>query len=367
MGRIKSFDGIRGIAVLLVVFHHFDSFLGVRSAQLGVDLFLVLSGFLITSLLISEIDRTGTISFRTFFVKRALRLVPALLLTVLIFGVGGVALGFLSVQQTFWPALWSLLYVSNWVRSLDLMDMRQFAHTWTLSIEEQFYLFWPLLLLGLIKVLPRYRAVIFAAIILIVVCQATLLASVIFSAPMLWVSSSLPTRSGALFMGALAALLLNGGFLTHLNQAIKYLSFPAAIIVTAVAVYPVDYLIWKQPIAITATAVVVISLAMHKKTLLHQVLELNWLTYVGRISYGIYLYNFPIVWFDVTFFRSQEMSLLTKHLHAIFILLPLTMMLSWASYKYVEKPMLRLKSKFAPSRDHVSGHFFAFKHKEIRA
>ncbi|NKC04444.1 acyltransferase [Ochrobactrum haematophilum] len=322
-GTDKSFDGIRGIAVLLVVFHHFDSFLGVRSAQLGVDLFLVLSGFLITSLLISEIDRTGTISFRTFFVKRALRLVPALLLTVLIFGVGGVALGFLSVQQTFWPALWSLLYVSNWVRSLDLMDGYETVRAYLDALYRGTVLsFWPLLLLGLIKVLPRYRAVIFAAIILIVVCQATLLASVIFSAPMLWVSSSLPTRSGALFMGALAALLLNGGFLTHLNQAIKYLSFPAAIIVTAVAVYPVDYLIWKQPIAITATAVVVISLAMHKKTLLHQVLELNWLTYVGRISYGIYLYNFPIVWFDVTFFRSQEMSLLTKHLHAIFILLP---------------------------------------------
>lgn len=355
MARIESFDGIRGVAVLLVVFHHFNNFLGVRSAQLGVDMFLVLSGFLITSLLMSEIDRTAKISFTHFFAKRALRLVPALVVTIIIFGGGALIFGYGDPHSTLWAALWSLLYVSNWVRSLDLMDLGLFSHTWTLSMEEQFYVVWPVILLVSSKALPRFRACILVAFAMVVVCQATLFISVMSSGQTVWVSSSFPTRAGALFLGSLAAILVRSDYLEDAKPLIKRLSFPCAAVVVTISIGPSDYFIWKQPVAVFACAVVILFLATNRDTPLHRLLEPKWLTYIGRISYGVYLYNFPVVWFGSFVFTDPEISEPAKQAYVVLLLIPLTFMISWASYRFIEAPILRFKERLSPSLDFGSG------------
>src|SRR5262249_13374846 len=137
-------DGMRGIAVLLVMLMHTGVLV---NGYVGVDVFFGLSGFLITSLLYEEWERSGQISFRRFYERRARRLLPALLLVVAIFAVFYVV----SDPPTGWPlaprVATSLLFVNNWVAGLgNSQQLGSLAPTWSLAQEEQFYLVWPLVL-----------------------------------------------------------------------------------------------------------------------------------------------------------------------------------------------------------------------------
>jgi peptidoglycan/LPS O-acetylase OafA/YrhL len=136
--RLKGLDALRGIAVLAVVAFH----VGVApSGFLGVDIFFVLSGFLITSLVVGEFRRTGTVRLPQFYVRRALRLYPALL-GVVVFVVAVAVVTHDAVRDNSQDAVATVLYVANLVHLHGLLD-----HAWTLALEEQFYLLWPALLL----------------------------------------------------------------------------------------------------------------------------------------------------------------------------------------------------------------------------
>jgi peptidoglycan/LPS O-acetylase OafA/YrhL len=147
-----ALDGLRGIAILSVALSH--SFPTIApQGFLGVDVFFVLSGFLITQLLSNEIEATGTIAFRKFFARRILRLMPALVTVV----VGTVVLLWLiptkgfPVYTTLTRAPLSLLYVSDIARGYFNANLGLLGHTWSLSIEEHFYLLWPVTLLLLVR------------------------------------------------------------------------------------------------------------------------------------------------------------------------------------------------------------------------
>ncbi|HEX6569750.1 MAG TPA: acyltransferase, partial [Acidimicrobiales bacterium] len=159
--REPALDGLRGLAVVAVVVFHLGH---IDGGFLGVDLFFVLSGFLITSLLVTEHRRHGAIDLRAFWVRRARRLLPALLLTLA--GVGALlaALTPAADRPRFrGDALATLGYAANWQAMADdvgYWDMfarpSPLDHMWSLAIEEQFYLLWPPLVLGLL-VLARRR------------------------------------------------------------------------------------------------------------------------------------------------------------------------------------------------------------------
>jgi peptidoglycan/LPS O-acetylase OafA/YrhL len=147
-GRWPALDGLRGLAILLVFAFHLP--LNVfRSGSYGVIVFFVLSGFLITTILLKELERWDRPRLRWFYGRRAIRLIPALLLVVA---------GYLILQVTVFgePGLWwgqswpALFYVSNYVLEGG-GDLLHLTHTWSLAIEEHFYLLWPMTLL----VLPR--------------------------------------------------------------------------------------------------------------------------------------------------------------------------------------------------------------------
>ena len=152
-GRVTALDGLRGIAVLAVlVFHAWPTFL--RGGFVGVDMFFVLSGFLITTGLVRGVDAGRGVALGTFWMKRVRRLIPAMLMAL----VGTTALAWLAVDE--FPAglgrQWfgALTYTSNWVMILEGGDYFNraspplFEHLWSLAIEEQFYILWPLLLWG---------------------------------------------------------------------------------------------------------------------------------------------------------------------------------------------------------------------------
>src|SRR5882672_8926270 len=150
LGYRPSLDGVRAIAILAVLACHCE---WLQSGYLGVDVFFALSGFLITSLLLEEYTATGTITLRWFYARRALRLLPALLGLLVV----GTSVILFTVPAEYGPlalheAAAVLFYVANWAWLIGL-PLGLYGHTWSLAIEEQFYMLWPLALLGLLRVI----------------------------------------------------------------------------------------------------------------------------------------------------------------------------------------------------------------------
>jgi peptidoglycan/LPS O-acetylase OafA/YrhL len=157
--HLPALDGLRGLAVLGVLVFHGGH---LRGGYLGVDAFFVLSGFLITSLLLVEADRTGRIGLRAFWARRFKRLLPALVVFVLGMAVYAAVLASASeLGRIRSDALATLGYVANWnaiFRQHGYWELfsspSPLEHTWSLAIEEQFYLVWPLVVAALVSV-PR--------------------------------------------------------------------------------------------------------------------------------------------------------------------------------------------------------------------
>jgi len=151
LGYRPALDGIRGAAVLAVMLFHFGAPFD-QGGFLGVDAFFVLSGFLITALLIEEWSRTGGIAFRRFYTRRALRLLPALFAMLLLVTVVVALIAPRDVQEATWRGtVVTLLYAANWQKVFSSQSVGLLGHTWSLSIEEQFYVLWPPLLLLLLR------------------------------------------------------------------------------------------------------------------------------------------------------------------------------------------------------------------------
>ena len=169
LGHRRALDGLRGVAVLAVLgFHGGVPFM--RGGFLGVDVFFVLSGFLITSLLYEEWRRTGAIRLRAFYMRRVLRLLPALILLLLALTIYAIWLPWPDQRARLRAEIaFTLLYVANWALAFRLVpDLGFLAHAWSLAIEEQFYLVWPLALLLLLRSgvrLPRVIALVMLAIV----------------------------------------------------------------------------------------------------------------------------------------------------------------------------------------------------------
>jgi peptidoglycan/LPS O-acetylase OafA/YrhL len=164
LSRIRGLDGIRALSVLAIIGFH-TGLSSVPGGFYGVDSFFVLSGFLITSLLVKEWTGTGTIRLRRFWAGRARRLLPALFLLVAVIGIVlTVVPRILATPHILGDALSAIFYVSNWYSihagaSYFTLSSQPspLLHTWSLAIEEQFYLVWPLVVLGVLKLGTTYR------------------------------------------------------------------------------------------------------------------------------------------------------------------------------------------------------------------
>ena len=160
LGRVKALDGLRGVAIGIVIVHHFWFAKFPGGGIIGVDLFFGLSGFLITSLMLAEHRASGRISLRRFYARRALRLYPALyvmLAAYLVFMAAGGG-GTSSLGDALKGAGYVSVYAFNWAKAAGARLPTELGPLWTLSVEEQFYLLWPLTLLLLLRFRPSPRA-----------------------------------------------------------------------------------------------------------------------------------------------------------------------------------------------------------------
>jgi peptidoglycan/LPS O-acetylase OafA/YrhL len=223
ISHVPALDGVRGIAVLAVLLYHVGCLPG---GWLGVDMFFVLSGFLITDLLMRERQRTGRVSFRNFYARRGLRLLPALIAVLAVttvwtawFGPG------LWGKQAWGSAALVLFYVGN-VAMIRGRDLGLLGHTWSLGMEEQFYLVWPAVLAGLCRLGRVVTATLTAVAIGAVVAFRTYLlyrpAKALNEFTSLRrVSFSLDTRGEPVLIGCLVGLLVVWGVLRFLGRAFR--------------------------------------------------------------------------------------------------------------------------------------------------
>jgi peptidoglycan/LPS O-acetylase OafA/YrhL len=217
-------QGLRAIAVVAVVAYH-AGFPGIHGGFVGVDVFFVISGFLITGLLVTDIERTGRVSFRDFYARRARRILPAAILALLVtLLVSYVVLPPLQVPGAARDAVAAALFVANFrfaAQSTDYLGAHSaptpYQHYWSLSVEEQFYLFWPALLHGAAR-LGRQRARAVVIGVVAAVAGASLIACI-------WLTRTseptafylLPTRAWELALGGMIAL--GGSSLLKLPRA----------------------------------------------------------------------------------------------------------------------------------------------------
>lgn len=163
LGRVPGLDGIRGLAVCLVLLFHLAGFFSAsggvfQGGFIGVDVFFVLSGFLITSLLLSERHQHGSISFPRFYLRRACRLFPALAAFLFAHVVYALAVG--DPRKVEAKAVLSIVfYVGNWAQAFGMAVPIGLRQTWSLAVEEQFYLIWPTALILMVHFLRSRRAV----------------------------------------------------------------------------------------------------------------------------------------------------------------------------------------------------------------
>ncbi|MEX0666148.1 MAG: acyltransferase family protein [Acidimicrobiia bacterium] len=345
-----ALDGLRGVAVIAVLLYHGGA-TWMRGGFLGVDLFFVLSGFLITTLLLAEWGRHGRIDLRGFWIRRARRLLPALALVLLGIAVYALAIAKASqLERIRDDGLAAIGYVANWRFVLsDQSYFEQFAapspfrHMWSLAIEEQFYLLWPFLVLVLLRWRPQLRLVTRVFVIGAVV-SALLMAA-------LYKSGSDPsrvyygtdTRAQALLAGAvLAAVLLRQR--TRRRRAPRAAPWVRAglagsVVLLVMLIVTRDTAEWMYRggylLAAVACALVIGAAVQPRRNLVRSALSPKPLRAVGKVSYGLYLWHWP-VYLTLTEDRSG------LHGTALLILrIAVSAGLAAASYFFVEMPVRR--------------------------
>jgi peptidoglycan/LPS O-acetylase OafA/YrhL len=323
-------DGLRAIAVLAVMAFHF----GLPFAPqgfLGVDIFFVLSGFLISSIIASEVQSSGAMNWRRFYRRRAFRLLPAFWVMLII------------VAALVPPAatLSSFGYVINWTTALGLVPINEaLGHTWSLAVEWQFYLVWPVILvLALRRLSPRS----------VVLLALTLgIASAVWRAG-LWtigpdwtrVWHATDTHADGLLLGSALGVVAAFGLVpltTRLDRGLwGATAIALAVIASLVVILPpsLGFLATLGgPLVAVAIAVVVARVAVFPSGRLGGILSFGPLVRVGVISYGLYLWHVPIrVLMDQN--GPVEAAVATA----------LTFAAALLSYRFIETPFLRAKAR----------------------
>lgn len=316
--RIPSLDGVRAIAIILVLLAHLVKWKHISVAVIGsygafgVQIFFVLSGFLITKLLIEEHEKSSTISLRRFYIRRAFRIFPAALAF------------FAATALLFWHQLgtYHLLAAVFYVANMDNSRPWFFGHLWSLGIEEQFYLLWPFAL----KRCFVHRT----KLLLFVVLGTSVFQTLIYALKVRnGIAGSLPVFADELAIGCLLAIF---------QKRMPYIAKPWAAVMLAVAVLSIWFpantpyrtlfaLFSIKPLVDVCIAGVI----LHVIQVPYQILNCQPITWLGRISYGLYLW--------------QELFCSNPYFHTGLSLIVPAIICASASYYALEQPLLRLREK----------------------
>jgi peptidoglycan/LPS O-acetylase OafA/YrhL len=323
MKHRPELDGLRGIAILLVLGAHTGTpGFPPGAGAAGVTLFFVLSGYLITSLLLAEKGQAGRVDLRAFYIRRALRLFPALLavlIVVAVLALSGAMPPEASTGTDYRVAILGVIaYVANWV-AIGGQSIGMLGHTWSLAVEEQFYILWPtLLLLGLR--LGRQRLALI--VLLLIFLDTPYRFGLSLQGDFMRMGFGTDARADALLLGGILAILE-----TRWHPVVGWVGIVLVCLVAAIS--PPD-----EP----GMGVVIIPLTAIACTLAvagcPTVLAWRPLAFIGKISYGLYLWHGLVIWWHLPWT----------------VAVPLSVAIACVSYFVLERRFLRLKDRFGRAR-----------------
>lgn len=322
-----ALDGFRAVAILAVAAGHCQVPY-FRGGFIGVDIFFVLSGYLITGLLVSETERTERIAFGRFYLNRALRLMPPLLLMLLAYvSVGHFMFPDADIGRT---ALAALFYVSD-MRPLLQLTPDPIGHTWSLGVEEKFYLIWPLAFLFIMR-LRRAQAV-WVVAGLFAACAIWRVAMASIAAPGFRVAYGFDTNAAGLMLGALLTIMPWRPSRTVTFAAAIFAMFGLAVAVSAFRFQddgPGTVMAF-----IMTTAVIG---ATEFDNAITRALSWKPLVTIGTLSYSIYLWHYPMA----RFLRQHLSPELTFP-----VVMFASVLIAAASWHFMERPLKSFRHRIA--------------------
>lgn len=307
LGSRPPLTGIRALCLAFVLSYH-SNFRSTPGAWAALGIFFVLSGFLITSMLAGEADRTGRISLAAFYSRRATRLLPPLLLTIALLAVYASFFHVADASQRVWgDSAAALFYYADYRQALGHAPFFGYlAQTWSLSVEEQFYIIWSVLMLAA-TALGRRSVAYGLCVVGFTVSVADRL-WIVFSAShfdhrvFARVYYAFDTRADALFLGCLLGLIASGG---HLNdwrrrskQVLTVLAFASGAILVwigfSVPLWTRNLTVWWLPVSEIASVIVITYFVVKPQGIGSRLVGLKVLVYIGDLSYTVYLVHFPV-------------------------------------------------------------------------
>lgn len=347
---ITGLDGIRAIAVIMVLAYHLKLAL-FKSGFLGVTVFFVLSGYLITGILISEVEEEGTIDLKNFWLRRIRRLVPAVMSMAVVIIFVSTVVNRVIFTKGCKDFLASVLGFNNWWQIFNKVSYFEavgvpspFTHCWSLAIETQFYLIYPLILLGIYKLAKSRgegrakRGLLFAGVTLLLALISVILMIVLFDpqqdASRVYYGTD--TRAFSLLFGALLAILWDYRMVPRrlsasVNMVLGSVSFAVLLVMTIAINGSSNFWYRGGQFVGTILTVLVIYTVLGRKTWLSRFLSNPVLIWIGDRSYSIYLWHYPII------------LLISKGIKASWwitlIEIVLSVVLAELSYRFIETPI----------------------------
>ena len=352
MGYLPGLDGIRAIAIIGVLLYHADLPF-MPGGFLGVDVFFVLSGFLITSLILEEFDRSGRVDFAKFYLGRARRLVPALVLVLLVTAIAAAFIYRDAARQVAADVLASIFYINNWWYVLADQSYFEFIgrppllkHLWSLSVEEQFYLIWPAVAYLVVRRARRPGLLVVALVLAAASTAWMAVLSIMNGYP----DYADPSRAyfgtdshamGLLIGAALATFWRPGRLARKVPRGGAAIWTITGIGSLAVVIWFFAYVGEFTPwlyrggfLIIALVTAVLIAVATHPAVRFGTILGIRPMRYIGQRSYGLYLWHWPI--FMVT---RPGLDIPLDGIGLLGLRLALTFAVAELSFRFVEMPI----------------------------
>jgi peptidoglycan/LPS O-acetylase OafA/YrhL len=340
--HIRAIDGLRGLGILLVLMHHFGFF---QPGWAGVDIFFVISGFLITRILLRTKDSSGY--FANFYARRALRILPLYFFSLLLFFLVvfpiGARNGWLSHYGTR-DFVWYLFHLSNWWIGSGHMLPSPISHFWSLAIEEQFYFVWPLMVFILNrKILIRATV---AIALLSFVCRA--IAAAMHPETTGFIYFYTPFRLEPIALGSLAAIAADDQPLWT-----RFVSYRQTLLWTGFTLWITTIFLGNNRLicvfGFSGIGAVALAMLIEAATG-HSAFDTPFFRHLGKYSYALYIIHYPIYLLASHEFRNCDRF--WNPVLAAIVGIPVSYLLARASWVLIESPFLGLKDKFA--HEHAS-------------